>query len=150
MSDTRPWDALRERLAAAQGKSVRVGIVGAAANQSHGDSEHTNAEIGLFHEFGTRTIPERSFLRSTLRDPTRIEEFKALQARLLGAVLDGKMTADRALGLLGAWAAGAIQATITQSDIPPPLKPETVARKGSNKPLVDSGQLVRSISWEVV
>ena len=33
----------------------------------HSDTGLTNAELGLIHEFGTRTLPERSFVRSTLR-----------------------------------------------------------------------------------
>lgn len=45
---------------------LRVGIIGSKAHTTHKDSEATNAEIGSFHEFGTKNIPRRSFLLDPL------------------------------------------------------------------------------------
>lgn len=36
-----------------------------------------------------------------------------------------------------------------RSHIPPPLKPETVRRKGSSTPLIDTGQLIGSITHQI-
>jgi hypothetical protein len=33
--------------------------------------------------------------------------------------------------------------------VPPPLKPATIARKGSSRPLVDTGRLLSAITWVV-
>jgi hypothetical protein len=145
------WDGIRARLAEIDGMEVHVGIVGAAATAAHGDSGATNAEIGTAQEYGTPILPERSFIRSTFRDPSVIAEFERLQAGVVKAVVAGRMPAARALGLLGAWGAGAVQETITNNKVDgPALKPATVARKGSSKLLVDTGQLARSVSWVVV
>lgn len=46
---------------------LRVGIIGTKAHAaSHKDSNATNAEIGSFHEFGTKNMPRRSFLLDPL------------------------------------------------------------------------------------
>jgi hypothetical protein len=86
----------------------------------------------------------------TMDDPAVQAEFAALEARLARAVIEGKMSRDRALGLLGAWAAGKIQATIVEDRVAPPLAPATVAAKQSSKVLVDSGQLAAAVGWEIV
>lgn len=39
--------------------NVKIGILGGGAR----DDGKTNAEIGAIHEFGTSTMPQRSFLR---------------------------------------------------------------------------------------
>ena len=47
---------------------LRVGIIGTkATNASHKNSSKTNAEIGTFHEFGTKKMPRRSFLEDSLK-----------------------------------------------------------------------------------
>ncbi len=46
--------------------TCRVGILGSKASRSPSPGEKstpTNAEVGAAHEFGTSTIPQRSFLR---------------------------------------------------------------------------------------
>lgn len=112
----------------------------------------TNAEIGALHEFGNPStgLPERSWLRSTLRDPDVQAQLEQIEAKLLAEVVAGRMSRDQALGLIGAWIASQIQKTITRGDVTPPLAPATVAAKGSSTPLVDTGQLVAAIGWEIV
>lgn len=47
--------------------SVKVGIIGSKAHTQHdGESGLTNAELGVFHEFGTKKMPQRSFLYDSL------------------------------------------------------------------------------------
>lgn len=147
--DTRAWREVRARVAAIGRRHVRAGVVGAAASAAHGDSGATNGEIAAYNEFGTRTVPSRSFVRATFRDPARLAELRALHVRLLGLVVEGRMSLDQALGLIGAWSVGAIRATIAGGDFAP-LAPSTVARKRSSKPLVDTGQLAGAVSWVVV
>jgi hypothetical protein len=42
---------------------VDIGVLGEQAPEDHGGP--TNVQIATWHEFGTKYIPERSFLRST-------------------------------------------------------------------------------------
>ena len=146
--DRRAWQEMRARVDETDGKRVRVGIVGSQAAAAHGDSGATNGEIALYHEFGTRRMLSRPFIRMTFSDEGNERALRALQERLIAQVVAGKMTTEQALGMIGAWAAGAIRATIRNGSFAP-LAPSTVARKGSSKPLVDTGQLAGAVSWVV-
>lgn len=54
---------------------LRVGILGSKAKGSHDkESGKTNAEIGTFHEFGTKKMPRRSFLEDSLKFKLKFNE----------------------------------------------------------------------------
>ena len=152
------WKKLYQRMvmASRQNAHVRVGVL----------SDETTSEglslagLAAIHEFGTPAreatsdspghpgIPERSFIRSTFY----VEKANELHATLYGiahAVVFKGVELSRGLGLLGQWAAAAVKNTITQQDIPPPLSDRTIEGKGSTKPLVDTGQLLNAITYEV-
>lgn len=158
---TERWESILARVAELGRAEVRAGVVGPKASEAHAGTDLTNAEIGLLMELGNEdrggNIPERSFVRKTLRDPAFRAELTALQTRLFAAVLLGKMDRDRALGLLGAWAAGKIKRTIVDDHVQPEDKPATIEAKrraglggpSGDKVLVATGQLVGAIGWEV-
>lgn len=144
--DDRVWREIKKRLARLARGAAKVGIVGADAGADHGGS--TNAEIGAAHEYGTESIAQRSFIRQTF-EKKRADMIR-LKAALAKRVIEMTLEPEAAIGLLGAWGAGAIKATITRDGEFAPLKPATIARKGSSRPLVDSAQMLNSISWLVV
>ena len=123
--------------------TVDVGIIDAG---KYADGDITVAGIGFAHEFGTSTIPERSFMRSTIKEKKK--EIVDLQKKLLKKVQSGEMDINKALGLVGAFAAGLISQKIV-SIKSPPNSAATIKKKGSSNPLVDTGQLKNSITWEV-
>lgn len=147
---TEKWEAVKRRVADLGRAHVRAGVVGPPAHQQHGDSGMTNGEIALLHELGNRNLPPRSFVGATMRDPAVQAQFAQLQARVVGLVIEGRMSRDQALGLLGAFMAGAIKRTIVDGKVSPPLAPGTIEAKGSDKVLVDTGQLVGAVGFEVV
>lgn len=125
---------------------IRVGILSGTPDEE----ELSMAELGAIHEFGAPRagIPERSFLRATA-DAKRLE-WMALFERALRLAVAGRLTLDQAMGLVGQQAVADIVARIRDgAGIPPPLKPATIAAKGSTRPLVDTGRLVQAISYEV-
>jgi hypothetical protein len=138
---------------AAEGLEVKVGILGDTDKNERTDGPLTNVEIGAIHEFGGGNVPQRSFLRSTV-DLKQAEYRRLINNGLRkmvthrgGSLRDGAM---RLLELVGMKAAADVKARITEgAGIPPPLAPSTIARKGSSRPLVDTGQLLNSISWKV-
>jgi hypothetical protein len=146
------WDAMiagSEELTKNPG--VRVGVMGKA---QHGDGL-TVVDIATFHEFGTEHIPQRSFVRATV--DSKLNEIKELQKKELTDVLFNGKPAKVGLGRIGAWLAGQMQQRITDR-IDPPLTLATIAAKikfKGNKaligdvPLIDTGQLRRSITWKV-
>ncbi len=124
---------------------VKVGVVGSAAAAGHGGL--TNAELAVVHEFGTEDIPARPFLRSTAS--AQRAAWEALMRKVLEKVATRKLPLEKGLALIGERAAADVRRTVT-SGVPPPNAPSTIAAKGSSKPLVDTGQLLRSIAYEVV
>lgn len=91
-------------------------------------------------------IPERSFIRATVDQKSKMIAKRA--GRLMGQVMQGTIDTRRALEILGLYVKGQMQTRISRG-IAPPLKPSTIRRKGSAKPLIDKGQLRASIEFEV-
>lgn len=132
MADLRALDAM----------VVEVGL----QDDGSGSGGITNAAKGMFNEYGTRHIPERSFMRSTF-DETR-GKLDDLTRRLVGGVEDGKIGPRQAGELLGAYHQKDIQRKI-QSGIPPPNKAATAAAKGSTKTLIDTAAMLQAIRYVV-
>lgn len=131
---------------------VRVGIQGEKALQKKKtfdgklDDELDVVSVATFNEFGTPTIPERSFLRATV-DKNRKKIGDILEAGLTD-IKRGRLEQTQALSFLGLW----LQARIVErinAGIAPANAPSTIARKGSSKPLVASGQLGQSVTYVV-
>lgn len=126
-------------------KKVVVGVP--AATNDVRDDGLSNATIAAAHEFGVPGhIPERSFLRSTLNE-NKDKATKLLIRELKGDISQGDFS-GRAFAIVGENLSGEVKRKI-QSGIEPALDPETVRRKGSSKPLIDTGNLLQSITYEV-
>lgn len=160
---------LVERVGSLSAASVRVGVLvdhagdekrkrekkgkkAKAESESADDGgasvKRTVLEIATIHEFGAPAagIPARSFLRATVDEQQ--SAIRADQHKLAVDFLSGKIGISVALDRLGARVAAKIKERIARG-IEPPLAARTVARKKSTKPLVDTGQLRSSITWEV-
>lgn len=156
---TTVWDRLQRALAinskAAQESHVKVGIIAKkGGNQPAADGGITMIELAAIHEFGSPAagIPQRSFIRSTFaRDDVR-KHMGELTGKLVTKVIHG-MKLQTALGLLGAWGVSQIKSTIKerQTTGPEPQRnaDATIARKGSDLPLVDTGRLLNALAWLV-
>ena len=103
-------------------------------------------DVANWMEFGTSTVPARSFIRAWF-DETQAADRKQIR-KVMRAALDGELTQDQALEILGLRFVGSIQERISKG-IPPPLAQSTIDRKGSSTPLIDTGQLRSSITHEV-
>ena len=126
-------------------RSVLVGVP--AGTGSYEDGAPI-AVIAAVQEFGSAdgVVPERSFLRVPLRQ--NVEDFRAIWRALIPKVVRGELTMHQMMSQIGAKAAGVSQEAI-ESGIDPANAPSTVARKGSSKPLIDSGALRQSITYIV-
>ena len=91
-------------------------------------------------------IPERSFMRSTITEQR--EKIIAFQKKLIIKIRKGALTTADALGLLGQFVADAMSQKIVKLKSPP-NKPATIKRKKKSNPLVDTGQMKNSITYEV-
>lgn len=127
------------------GSNFAVGVPEKKGTKQHGDSEFTIAEVALVNEYGLG-VPERSFLRSFVEENREMidEDFRKATA----AVLRLQMSFEQAANILGVKYAAMIQKRIT-THIPPPNAPSTVAAKGSSTPLIDTGILRASITYQL-
>ncbi len=121
-------------------------------------------ERAIYNEFGTRggasgggwggPIPERPFMRNAMRN--NLGKYEALLRaegrRILVACISGDIgpTAliSQALSKIGIAAQADVQGEIS-SLMSPPLSPVTIARKGSSKPLIDSGAMRSAVTYLV-
>lgn len=109
------------------------------------------ALIGLWMEFGTKTIPERPWLRSTFA--TRRDDIIAFQARIVRLQFEGKLDEDRAMQLLGTYLVSLVREQIIKFGplIFTPLAASTIrAKGGKTTPLINTGQLVNHIGFRVL
>lgn len=151
------WNRLQElaKRLAANDVHVRVGVLddGRAGSEDHGGI--TTGQLAVAMELGTATIPARSWVGLTF-DRARTE-VQADMRTLLGHIVDGKITVDKALNVLGAKYSAAVKNTVTQGEqIQPPNAPSTLARKLAKtregaangvRTLIDTGRMVGAVTW---
>ena len=102
-------------------------------------------DIAVYNHFGTASIPARPFVSDCAeKNAGQIQE---AQRRLVYRVYQGSLSADGALAQLGAWYVNVQKGHILHGGWTPNA-PATIKRKGSNRPLVDTGQLVNTVDWE--
>ena len=89
------------------------------------------------------TIPARPFMRPAVAAGRN--RWGAELATMLAAT---NYDAGRSLGLLGEQIAGEIRGSILAVTAPA-LAPQTVRRKGTSKPLVNTGHMLNSVDFEV-
>jgi len=120
-----------------------------AEEKTGGSWPKTLGAVAVYNEFGAPNagIPERSFIRWT-HDEKR-DKWTEETKRLKSLVIAGKMNVKKALGVIGLMIQADIQERIA-SNVPPPDKPETIARKGSSVTLINTSQLRTGVHYEVV
>lgn len=127
--------------------SVLVGVPAGAEHVDETTGEKaTMAKIAAIHEFGADNIPERPVLRQGTRNG--MKKLQRVTEAHLRAVLQGKMTLIQVVQRTGVLIVGEVKREFT-SPAPAfvPNAPATIARKGSSRPLVDTGQFRQSITY---
>lgn len=137
-------DKLKKQLGILEKNAVAVGIH-EDAGEYEGGNGTTVAEAAVFNEYGTPTIPERSFMRSNLRE--KLKQYRIALAKIAKSAIDKPVTAKTNMGKLGQMAANDIQNKIVSLRTPPNAE-STIAKKKTTNPLIDTGQLVNSIKWK--
>lgn len=149
--DDREFKAIMERVLSEKPTHTNVGVLGKKGKHAVGKAR--------LHEFGGEVmwgkvrvrIPQRSFIRATvIRNQAK---YVTILSRGMTQIIDGDATKAQILGKVGALIESNIRETIKRR-IPPPLKQSTLdnrKRHGNNTgvPLIDRGDLIRSIDHEV-
>lgn len=143
------------------GKKVSVGVLG-GGEQSWLASIHEYgcviqvtdkmrkylAATGLHLKATTTqiTIPERAFLRNGF-DENKDDVIRQAE-NVLGEVVAGRMDTEQLFEMVGLLMKSRIQDYARDLDSPP-NHPYTKERKGSSNPLIDSGDMIGSITYKV-
>ena len=100
------------------------------------------AEVALWNEFGTETIPARPFLRNA--------QNKAIERgeRIVQLRMEENADVEQIAKDLGPMMQDEIKNQISHGEFVPNA-PSTIKRKGSSRPLVDTGNLRQSVHWAV-
>lgn len=138
--------ALQQRLDFAKGRVITIGIHGEEGAHPDGDSGLTVAEVATINEFGEGDVPARPFVSSWAE--ANESNVKRDFSNLGKAIVKGKITPERGLDLLALKYSDQVKAH-ARSGIAPPNAPSTIAKKGSDTTLVDTGQMVSSITGKV-
>lgn len=134
-------DKVLENVMELDGKQVKVGVQ--AGSGSHDGVDIL--DIAIYNHFGTRNIPSRPFISDCFdKNQGQISEAKK---RIVYRVMEG-MPASAGLAQLGQWYQDVLKGHIRNGGWVPNA-PATVKRKGSSRPLIDTGQLVNSVRWEI-
>lgn len=148
----RGWRRIRRAVNELGKMEARVGIL-ADKNTAKADGT-TNLEVAVWNEFGTDAtethpgIPSRPFMRHTA--DTNRRRVAVLGEGFLRQVIDGKIEPKMALTRIAMWFTAQIQKNIANSKSwAEPNAPSTIAGKGSDVPLIDTGELRKSISHVV-
>jgi len=135
---------LQAGLAKLIGQRVVVGLVG-----KRREGNLTNMQLALVHEYGSpaRNIPARPFLRPGIEDSKKRIGDLARVAVL--AATDGHAeVVNSAMQRIGEEAVSSVKRRIATGPFVP-LKPATKRRKGHGQPLIDTHQMINSITYAV-
>ena len=104
------------------------------------------ATVAAVQEWGapSKGIPPRPFFRKVIKG----EDAKTWGPTLNALLKQTDMDAARALDTLGQVIVGQIKQSIKDTRSPPNA-PSTIARKGFNKPLIDTAVMLNSVDHEV-
>jgi hypothetical protein len=150
---------------------IKIGYVGSKAEQTHSGTDISIADLAEIHEFGCKipvsdkmrkylasrglflradtkyiNIPERSFIRSGW-DNAEDEVMDKLD-ELIGELVQTRIPINILLNMIGLEAKGKLQ-EYARDISSPPNHPFTTEQKGSSNPLVNTGDMIGAMDYEV-
>lgn len=138
---------LMKELRELEGLEVRIGYQrGILAGDTDDSSRADLVDIAMWNEFGTVNIPSRPFMRDS------VDKHEAAINHMLTAQKDALLhgaTAREILNTAGLFQQDLIQTEIEQGDFVANA-PATVRKKGSDKPLIDTGTMKNSVHYQIV
>lgn len=153
--------ALLKRMRGFNDAYVTIGVHSDAGNYTKGSPPPTVVEVALWQEFGTETIPERSFIRSTVDENAQL--INGWIDEVTQKIVFSDWDVKKALSAIGKRIKILIQNKI-KSNVPPeygsgkgPNSPSTIeaaqnakkARGFAPVTLIETGLLLRSIQYKV-
>jgi len=152
------WKRIKKQLLDSSRLVVKIGVIGGGGEHNYnvhsdveGKGEGSNIDLpklAIMMEYGvpSKGISARPFIAQTY------EKNSANTKKFIDAVVSGFYSGAHDLktgaNKIGIWYKGKIQETFRTGSFEA-NKPKTVAKKGSSRPLIDTGRLRQSIDFEV-
>ena len=137
--DGKKFEKLLKELA---DKEIRVGFQHGKAAEEDGTDI---CDVAMWNELGTENIPSRPFIRMSVdENESKIEEFLKGKVKELVNGAD----AEQILKEIGLFQKDLIQEKITEGSFVPNAD-STIQRKGSSKPLIDTGRMRQSVDYVI-
>ncbi len=102
-------------------------------------------DVALWNELGTVRSPSRPFLRNSVDGHK--DEISRFMKRAVKEITEGK-SVEEVLKKIGVFQQKIIRKEISSGNFEP-NSPETVRRKGSDKPLIDTGLMRQSVNYVI-
>jgi hypothetical protein len=102
------------------------------------------AQVAFWNEYGTKHTPARPFMRFTAS-----KHSKKWGKQLGEALIHTRYNVEDALALMGVTIQEQVRTSI-RNWRDPPNSGITAGLKGKNKPLIDSGQMLRAVDFQVL
>lgn len=115
----------------------------------HGEASQDNGtdicDVAAWNELGTVNMPSRPFLRNSVdENEAKIDSF--IQSKKGDFVRS--VSAEQVLKEIGIFQKDLIQEKITEGDFAPNAE-STIKKKGSGKPLIDTGKMRQSVNYVI-
>lgn len=137
---------LTNRLQELDGTEVEAGFFEEAR---YGPENHNLpvAQVAAYNNFGTSFNPTRPFMDNTFEDNmNQLHMGIGVKKVFIAALTNGRST-QRMLRVLGETIADLMREEI--DDYPGSNSPSTIARKGFNDPLYDTGKMLESVRFKI-
>ena len=137
------------------GKDVLIGVPqeksGREVAEDLGESKSliTNAELMFIHTNGSEllNIPKRPTIEPTI-EQNRDAIAKKIKKIVLDIVNTNTDNSDAELEKIGLWLVNKVRAKFGSEELAPNA-PSTIKAKGSDRPLIDTGQLRNSVTYVI-
>lgn len=121
---------------------VKVGFQNGEAKEDDGTDVY---DVAAWNELGTEHMPSRPFLRKSIdENEEKIVNFMKSQK---GNMLNGA-SAEQVLKEIGIFQKDLVQEKITNGSFEPNAE-STKRKKGSSKPLIDTGRMRQSVNYVI-
>lgn len=143
------WNSIKQEIEKFGKMIIKVGIVEGSGEIDGVDIAYYAAvnEAGYKDETGKTVIPSRPFIRSWI--DSNENQILAVMQSVFRRVLTGQLSAEEAMKLIGEFVQSGIKKNITQGSFEKNAD-STIKKKGSSRPLIDTGTMRNAIRYRVV
>lgn len=146
--DKSVWNQIKKNLAKGNSLQVSVGFFEDARYTSENDNLPVATVAAWMEEGDPTQYPPRPFMRAGFVPMLKGTKYREVFAKSIENILEGKSTFVQEYNKLGPVMQKDLKQVIIDWDTPP-NSPATIAEKGFNDPLIDTGTMRDSVDFKV-